>query len=272
MTPVFAAALRRLQRSVLYRAHRLWLSSEYKRKIPLLEQKFLCSIPQDIPLDYVESVLTIKASLNTSPSILIDVGAFKGYFARAFAAILKPRVIVCFEPNPECAASLRSASFDQKFIVIQKAVSSRIAFAKEFFIHSEPSMSSLAEIDPSVLDEKFPGDPSKKIQTMLVDCVTLDDTSELEGLVGSDESCFLKIDVQGLELDVLRGAARILQNSVGILVEYMFCTPYLNQPDWEDLVSFVVSRGFKCRGAMNVRRRPNYEISGVDFLFVKDAR
>lgn len=267
MPRLLDAILRRLPKNILFRAYQRWTLLEYRRKVALLEERFSFAAPNDAPLVYLETAATIKASLTMQPHGLIDVGASKGYFARAYAALFRPKNIVLFEPIKEYAEHLRSVRFGPISVVVQKAVSSSSSIGRQFFLHPDPVMSSLAKVDSSALDEKFPGDPSEDIRTVLVDCVTLDSAPEVADLVANDGPLFLKIDVQGHELEVLQGARSVLEKTVGILIEYMFCTPYINQAPWEDLVGFITSCGFKCRAVMNATRRPNYEISGVDFLF-----
>ena len=55
---------------------------------------------------------------------------------------------------------------------------------------------------------------------------------------------YLKIDVQGAELDVLRGAAETLKNCLVVEIEVEFVPLYENQPLFSDVDNFMRRHGF----------------------------
>jgi len=73
--------------------------------------------------------------------------------------------------------------------------------------------------------------------TREVDTVRLDD-------VINEPVDFLKLDVQGAELDVLRGATRILDSVLAVHVEVEFIPIYLSQPLFDDVFRFMVTNEF----------------------------
>jgi len=77
------------------------------------------------------------------------------------------------------------------------------------------------------------------VATHPVQTMRLDDISEIK------QVDFLKIDVQGSELDVLKNATRILQETVLIQVEVEFVPLYQDQPMFADVDRFLRSSGFQ---------------------------
>lgn len=78
--------------------------------------------------------------------------------------------------------------------------------------------------------------------TVEVETVTLDDFLESEKI---EEVDFLQIDVQGADLDVIKGATRTVQQSVlGIQIEVEFSPIYIDQPLFSDIDAYLRSRGF----------------------------
>jgi hypothetical protein len=59
----------------------------------------------------------------------------------------------------------------------------------------------------------------------------------------------LKIDVQGYELNVLRGAEKTLIDVDIILIETSFYELYKNQPLFKDIYDFLSNRGFDYYGS-----------------------
>lgn len=61
----------------------------------------------------------------------------------------------------------------------------------------------------------------------------------------SDLTYILKLDVQGFELEVLRGAEKTLGNTVAVELEVEFQEIYKGQPLFGEISEFLVERGFR---------------------------
>jgi FkbM family methyltransferase len=70
----------------------------------------------------------------------------------------------------------------------------------------------------------------------------LDDLADLDGL---DDVDLIKIDVQGAELDVFRGAERALRSATVIITEVEFIPLYENQPLFGDIDRHLRGHGFE---------------------------
>jgi FkbM family methyltransferase len=55
---------------------------------------------------------------------------------------------------------------------------------------------------------------------------------------------FIKLNIQGGELEVLRGAGPILDEALGLLVEVAFVESYINRPMFSDIDPFLREHGF----------------------------
>jgi FkbM family methyltransferase len=75
-----------------------------------------------------------------------------------------------------------------------------------------------------------------------IEITTLDDFCQVEGV---DEIDFLQIDVQGADIDVLKGATWILERSIlAIKIEVEFSHLYKGQPLFGDVDTFMRKNGF----------------------------
>lgn len=74
-----------------------------------------------------------------------------------------------------------------------------------------------------------------------IETTTLDEFCKTEGLTDID---FLQIDVQGADLDVLKGATEILPSVMAIQIEVEFSELYQNQPLFHDIDLFLRRQGF----------------------------
>ena len=80
---------------------------------------------------------------------------------------------------------------------------------------------------------------------------------------------FLKLDTQGNELNILKGALHTLPLINAVLLEHIFATPYKSKYDFNDLIGFMYETGFICNGALSIEYATTGEVSVVDFLFTK---
>lgn len=85
-----------------------------------------------------------------------------------------------------------------------------------------------------------------------IEVTTLDDFCQVEGVTEVD---FLQIDVQGADLDVLKGASEVLKRSVlAIEIEVEFSHLYSEQPLFADVDIFLRNNGFTLFDLMSSRR------------------
>ncbi len=81
------------------------------------------------------------------------------------------------------------------------------------------------------------------IDTFEVDVITLDQFCSQESIEQID---FLQTDVQGADLDVLKGAVDQLTNSIiGLMVEVLFTPLYQDQPVFSDIDQYLQHYGFQ---------------------------
>ena len=59
-----------------------------------------------------------------------------------------------------------------------------------------------------------------------------------------EKNLFLKIDTQGYEFKVIKGAEKILKEFKGILVEVSLSQLYEGQKNWLDIIDLIKSKGF----------------------------
>lgn len=79
--------------------------------------------------------------------------------------------------------------------------------------------------------------------TFPLEVTTLDAFCQEEKL---EEIDFLHVDVQGADLDVLRGASELLERSIlGIIIEVEFSPLYVNQPLFSDIDVNLREQGFR---------------------------
>jgi hypothetical protein len=79
---------------------------------------------------------------------------------------------------------------------------------------------------------------------------------------------FLKLDVQGAELDILKGAPRTLERTSTVLLEASIVEYNLGAPRIADVISFMRDRGFVLFDVWDLRRIGSV-LAQVDLLFTR---
>ena len=126
--------------------------------------------------------------------------------------------------------------------VIGEAIGSRRG-PGTLYVTRQPGMSSLLEPDPGVTRRFYLGDRFEVVSTTTVPVLPLDDAAERYAFT---DACFLKIDTQGTELDILHSGSRLVRHSVvGVYVECSFRPFYKGQPLFSDIDSHLRAHGFE---------------------------
>lgn len=100
----------------------------------------------------------------------------------------------------------------------------------------------------------------------MVPSVTLDDLCESKETQGP---YLIKIDAQGAELDVLRGAQSLLSEVEILIVEVSFFRFFQGGPRAYDCIAYLNERGFEIYDLFNLHYRPlDGALAQVDIAFV----
>lgn len=139
---------------------------------------------------------------------IFDVGAFRGDYAAMARSVLPSAVIHCFEPGQAGLPQLHQLAREADLRVHELALA---AAAGQGTLHSDPDMPTMASLHPSALAAVG----GTSTQRQLVEATTIDLFCDEHAIRRVD---LLKIDTEGTEIDVVRGAARMIgRGAIGII-------------------------------------------------------
>lgn len=200
------------------------------------------------------------------PAVAVDVGAYRGDTLKRIESLADWNEIHAFEPFPLSFKHLQYRFRSQRNIILHNsAVSAETGTARLHLTKSDQSNSLLEPAeDATMLFKQHTAFGQVNVST-----TTLDAVSEEYGL---DHSSFLKLDVQGAEYDVLRGAACLLdqQRIDVILCETEFIELYKDQPLFCDLVRHLSAYGFGLFGIYSPRPDQHGRIAWADSIFYRN--
>ena len=175
---------------------------------------------------------------------VFDVGANEGQYARMLRSGARYRgSIVSFEPSPEPAAILkRWARKDPRWRVEELAIASRPG-AQSFNVMKASAFSSLSS--PLHEDITIFRNENVPVRQILVDTDTLSQVyTRLKRELGF-KAPFLKLDTQGLDVEIVTSGRDIIHEFVGLQSELSIRRIYEHSVDFRQAITFYQELGFE---------------------------
>lgn len=195
---------------------------------------------------------------NSQPQIVFDVGANVGQTIEAFKDMLPKAQIHSFEPGTAAFQTLKKNHGSDKNLVLNKLGVGSVVETRVFLENSLPDMSSFLPLGRDGW--------GKIVNEVPVEIVKLDDYCKERGI---QYISVLKIDTQGYDFQVLKGAQNLLaDNRVQLLLmEITFAEIYEDLPRFDEIFRFLTDRNFKLVTFYKFRYQKNIA-SWTDSLFI----
>lgn len=174
--------------------------------------------------------------------VAFDIGA-RGGLKNDLDAISNCVNYTLFEPDITAHAAIKDSLKTQDWRATQVLPFALGEEIKEICINIYSKAGCSSKFLANGMGSTFSrGDYYNLVGEIRCNCTTIDDLIA-EKLVESPD--FLKIDVQGMELEVLKGSERALLSTIsGIRLEVSFVQQYIDQPLFGDIDKFLQERGF----------------------------
>lgn len=201
--------------------------------------------------------------------LVLDVGANIGEYAQMLRDLGYAGKIVSFEPLSSAYAKLQLASGrdSQWEIASRAAVGSNDGEITINIANNSYSSSALEMLDSHVKaspDSYYIGSevvPLRKLDTIARD------------YVAHSNAAFLKIDVQGLEMQVLEGSRQILNKIMAVQMELSLTPLYKGETLFKDMIGTMEAFGYDLYNISAGCADPQTgRLLQVDAIFVKKGR
>jgi FkbM family methyltransferase len=157
----------------------------------------------------------IPPILRNNIQVACDIGANKGDWTAGLLRLSQPNLVVAIEPNPSVFPILhRRFSSESRVRLVNVAAGDRKGTVP-FHAHIQDELSSIRPLGE--VGRELHGKRGNESSLVDVEMKPLDDIME-----DVPELCLVKIDVQGFEREVLKGATAVLGRCKCLVVEVLY--------------------------------------------------
>lgn len=197
-------------------------------------------------------------------SVVLDVGANDGDYAREIRDAGYRGKIVSFEPGARAFARLQQAAArDSNWDVYRLGLGDEPG-KLDLHVDVRDVFSSFKR--PSEFGRFRTAEAcSESVEVVRLDAFLANHPEYLN-------RTYLKIDTQGFEMEVLRGTGSVLQDLAAIQAELGLLRIYHEQEDWLSVVMWMRERGFEVATSVcNAADTQQAQIIELDMVFTKRA-
>lgn len=188
------------------------------------------------------------------PSSILDIGASVGVLYQEFKQFYPDAYYYLVEANPDCEPYLQELNVDY-FIGALSSKEGTAIFYKDATSPTSTGNSLYKENSEHFRDDNL----------LVVECKTY----TLDTLFPNKQFDLIKLDVQGAELDILRGGAILVKKAKGIVLELSVIEYNINAPLEQEVIEYMNSIGFTEEEELGSHYTPiTYELSQRDVLFI----
>lgn len=190
-----------------------------------------------------------------SPKTIVDVGAFHGQWSQIAKAIWPQAQLAMIEPNKQQIQQLTTVSSELNAQLYCELLGAEDGKEVSFYVMDSGS---------SIYEERSSVNRTKEFRQIQQLDTVLHDWDSID---------LLKIDAQGYELEIMKGAERLLASTKSVLLEVSLIQTNQGAPLLHDITEFMYGKGFVAYEILEFHRRPlDNALNQIDILYIyKDA-
>lgn len=215
-----------------------------------------------LSLGHIGSLELLELLGSSPPAVVYDIGANVGTWTVLAKSLFPAARIEAFEPLAQHFEQFRqwTAPWPGDVRLHAVALGATESRATMHVMDFSDASSLLAPTAATLAEFNLTPAPAETVAV-----VPLDLWAARENLPPPD---LLKLDVQGYELEVLRGGEGCLRQARAVLCEVSFKTCYAGQPLFAEVVAFLNARGLTLH-ALGENTAPGTPLVQTDALFLR---
>lgn len=197
------------------------------------------------------------------PKTVIDVGAASGSMTEIIASCFPDSRFIMIEPLSEFRLQLETVKNKLTDAQIFCVAASDKDGAATFNVHDDLVGSSLYREIEGVIEGSSVDGRERSIPSTTLNSICQK--------VKAQGPYLIKVDVQGAELNVIKGASNILSETEFIILEVSLFGFFIDGPQLTDVIIFMKEQGFVCYDIFGLQYRLlDNALSQLDMVFVKE--
>jgi FkbM family methyltransferase len=192
------------------------------------------------PLNHIHQSIQLAMRLLNQDFIILDIGGGIGASLKIFNGYFPVKKIIVFEPVAESYRAIKERFPDHSNIEFIKAAAGNENTEKEINIAGRITSSSLLPLVADPDSEVFNENNLGQVRVEKIEIVRLDDFL----IDNQDRIGIMKIDVQGYEMDVLRGAEMTLKRTDIVVLEANNHDGYKGSAKYYEIDSYLRDHNF----------------------------
>lgn len=220
----------------------------------ILPSKYKRSVKEKLGVPSLHWSLENLKRKNFYPSAVLDIGAYEGLWTLDLLEVFPAARVLMVEAQKNKEQFLQSIK--EKYPHTDYAISllSSEDGATKFFAENETASHVVSRVEPAVQYQQL-------------------QTQSLDSLLKAKQFPFpdlLKLDVQGHEMEVLKGAEKSLKHATVCLLEISLINLGDDVPLLAEMIAFMNDKGFQAYDISQFIRRPfDKALYQVDMFFIK---
>lgn len=213
---------------------------------------------------YAPKLISLLRKSPESPKTFIDAGACRGDFTAFLVGAFPDASVHALEPDPALCEVVSRFREIANVHAWQVALQEKRGFAK-LHVHEDPGTSSL--LARPAHGPRYYHRSDRVLATIDVPALSLD---EFIAERGASSIALLKLDTQGSELSILRGARKALERATidAIYTEFFLVPHYEGAPLLGDLIAVLNSFGYSLFDLFKGPYASNGQLRFGDAIFV----
>lgn len=190
---------------------------------------------KQIPENHVKYLYEMRDVQDVKPKVIYDIGASTLHWTNEAKQVWPDSKIICFEAMEACEFLYKESNVAYTIATLGDC-EREVEFYENYLLPSGNSYyRENEEVNPGA--SMFFNDSNKKIKKL----VTLDDVVDKNNYPFPD---LIKIDVQGAEMDVLKGAQNVLKNCKHLILELQHVQYNKGAPLHTEMLDYCKFIGF----------------------------
>lgn len=209
----------------------------------------------------------VRIVANRRISVVLDIGANVGHYAKDLRSAGYDGRIISFEPLSEPFEALCRASHrDAEWRCLQLALGTSNGATTMNVAANQAASSSLLPMESWVRE----GSPEQAyVGTEIVQVTRLDDAAP--PLITPEDRVMVKLDVQGYEFEVLRGGKRTLGRADIVEAELSLVPLYEGQVLWRQVLDYLQAAGYEVVSLDPILHDDDGRLLQMDGIFVRSG-